>query len=108
MEFYGRTQEETKYDFFKMIIFETEKEEILDIIKQRWEKERKASTYRSIIEEYKRRYPKADLRWRESSMERMIRGLAQKGEIIRAYVGKSPIFFPKDVPLFELPKDWLR
>jgi len=69
--------------------------EIIDIVRQKWEASQEPCTYRYIIKEFRKRLPKsAEYGLKESSIERIVRLLAQKKIISRH--PKEALFAPAE------------
>ena len=77
-------------------------EDLLDIVAMNWHNYSKATTYRSAINEYRRRYPGSkEYGVSDSSIERIMRFLVKRKRLQRGHISGSPVFVPGWVLYFD-------
>lgn len=77
------------------LVYDSTTDDIIDIISRRWLEYQKASDYRHIVREYRKRYPYSyDHGIRDATIERIVRELAIKKRIQKGHVQGSPVFVP--------------
>lgn len=77
------------------MVYSSTADDVIDIVGRRWMEQQKASDYRHIIREFRKRYPYSyDHGIRDATIERIVRDLANKNRLQRGHVGGQPVFVP--------------